>query len=640
MTIKQVFPGILIVLGLVSIFLVGPPTGSAHAEMIPQARPYGETHSEIIRQADSPAGLTVRSEPLPNGKIVAYLPVGSKVTYSGGANNGWVHLSAPTAGGWVAESYLGSRNPEALVIGVDNPGQCLTVRNGPGINYEKIGCLPKGANLKLTGTVQEDWAQIVGPMAGWVTAQQIEAPGLFPAKAATSGGTRRGSSEGTVQNPGATGPEYSEQSAASFGQPSDPTGGATLLDFFQQKLQSSQSGLSDNKPGGTGGQNSQPLPNQNAPTTTKTANPDGPKTTTTNTTPDAPITTTEVDPVKITHADGSTTTEEHVVTTTKAKGSDGSNTTVTKDSFAGTTSTATVFPDGRSSTVSLGPDGSRVETNTDGKSMQSRWFDAKGNLTAQETRDNGTGITKKTIFGPDGKPNNSVITRDPVTGTSTITTLRPDGSPERQDRFDASNRPIGTTLCNAPGKCPDPTKTIATQDLQKLNKLQSGAAQALKNKAIAVDPKKLLSAPGADQLKDRAKFQDNRIGAKKIQADVLGQIEGKPAGDLSVGQKSLSTGVLGGKAVELNPQPLPPGPPPPPDKLGGKIQVDKKLQTGATQQFKDKVKVQDLKLGQKWKLGAGSGSQSTGQISKINAASKLNFQTQAAQQNKFKSNHR
>ncbi len=55
------------------------------------------------------------------------------------------------------------------------------------MNHEKIGCLPKGARLKLTGTVQNNWAQVVEPIAGWVTAHQIHAPGLFPVKAATAG---------------------------------------------------------------------------------------------------------------------------------------------------------------------------------------------------------------------------------------------------------------------------------------------------------------------------------------------------------------------------------------------------------------------------------------------------------------------
>jgi uncharacterized protein YraI len=175
---------------------VAAPSGLAS---VPAGGPTGPAHTEIIRQADSPSGLTVRAEPSPQGQVIAYLSVGAKVTYEGEANNGWVRLSSPTAGGWVAESHLRSRNPEATVISVDNPEQCLRVRGGPGTDQEKVGCLPRGAMLKLTGTVQNGWAQIVEPMAGWVTARQIQAPGLFPATPAASGAQkeRRETSQST-----------------------------------------------------------------------------------------------------------------------------------------------------------------------------------------------------------------------------------------------------------------------------------------------------------------------------------------------------------------------------------------------------------------------------------------------------------
>jgi uncharacterized protein YraI len=169
------------------IALLKSVTKTSGPSSSPIAKPTGQAHTEIIRQADSQGGLAVRAEPSPKGEIVTYLPVGSKVTYVGEANNGWVQLSAPTAGGWVTESYLGTHNLEATVISVDNPEQCLRVRNGPGTNHEKIGCLPKGATAELTGTEQNGWAQIATPITGWVTTWQIQAPGLFPAKPAASG---------------------------------------------------------------------------------------------------------------------------------------------------------------------------------------------------------------------------------------------------------------------------------------------------------------------------------------------------------------------------------------------------------------------------------------------------------------------
>jgi uncharacterized protein YraI len=129
---------------------------------------------------------------------MAYLTVGATVTYAGEASNGWVKLSAPTKGGWVDQRRLGSRNLEASVVSVDNPDQCLRIRSGPGADQEKIGCLPKDAKIKLTGTVQSGWAQIAEPMAGWVTARQIQAPGLLPATPATSGAQKekRATSQG------------------------------------------------------------------------------------------------------------------------------------------------------------------------------------------------------------------------------------------------------------------------------------------------------------------------------------------------------------------------------------------------------------------------------------------------------------
>ncbi len=41
-------------------------------------------------RGDSQSGLTVRAEPSPRGQVMAYLPVGSTITYSGEASNGWI----------------------------------------------------------------------------------------------------------------------------------------------------------------------------------------------------------------------------------------------------------------------------------------------------------------------------------------------------------------------------------------------------------------------------------------------------------------------------------------------------------------------------------------------------------------------
>ncbi len=167
---------------------VQPPAPQPSQARAMTAQPLGaQLHTETIGEADNPSGLTVRSEPSPQGHVMAYLPVGSKVSYSGEPNNGWIRLSGPIVNGWIAAKHVGSGGGEASVVRVDSPDQCLRVRGGPGGNYDKIGCLPMGAKVKVAGPAQNNWAKITSPMEGWVSAGQIQGPGVFPAKAASSG---------------------------------------------------------------------------------------------------------------------------------------------------------------------------------------------------------------------------------------------------------------------------------------------------------------------------------------------------------------------------------------------------------------------------------------------------------------------
>jgi hypothetical protein len=77
--------------------------------------------------------------------------------------------------------------PVGIVTRVDLPDNCLRIRSGPGVNYPKIGCASQGESLQLTGSVQNGWAEVQGPVQGWVSGGQIRADGLFPPSRATSG---------------------------------------------------------------------------------------------------------------------------------------------------------------------------------------------------------------------------------------------------------------------------------------------------------------------------------------------------------------------------------------------------------------------------------------------------------------------
>jgi hypothetical protein len=77
--------------------------------------------------------------------------------------------------------------PMGVVTSVDQPENCLRIRSGPGVRYEKIGCANRGETLRLTGRVENGWAQLWEPVQGWVSGAQIRAEGLFPPTQATSG---------------------------------------------------------------------------------------------------------------------------------------------------------------------------------------------------------------------------------------------------------------------------------------------------------------------------------------------------------------------------------------------------------------------------------------------------------------------
>jgi uncharacterized protein YraI len=61
----------------------------------------------------------------------------------------------------------------ATVIAVDQPGNCLRIRSGPGGAYDVISCANIGQQLNITGVwTSNDWAQTADN--GWVYGQQIQ----------------------------------------------------------------------------------------------------------------------------------------------------------------------------------------------------------------------------------------------------------------------------------------------------------------------------------------------------------------------------------------------------------------------------------------------------------------------------------
>lgn len=224
------------------------------------------------------------------------------------------------------------------------------------------------------------------------------------------------------------------------------------------------------------------------------------------------------------------------------KNADGSTTSVTKQ------------PDGSSSTVTTKPDGSKVVKNRDaktgatmteqlskdGKTLGIQTFDAKGKQTSA------------TAFGQDGK---KTLTRTFDDKGGTITTkFNPDGRPTSIDTTDPNGK-LTSVSCDVPAKC-----------------------------AKALNQQRAQLRASAKALKAGTEPQDLTNAKKNVRGDVLKQIGGKSHVDVPGNKEKLKTGIADqlkkrGQAVQLNPQPLPPGSPP--DKAGGNKHLKNKINIGS-----------------------------------------------------------
>ena len=130
--------------------------------------------SAMVGATDNPAGLAVRSGPTAEAPVMGYLAPGTKIKALNEFVDGSVRLREPFAGGWTQIASLEPQGARAIVASVDYPEGCLRIRSGPSTSSPKVGCATLGSKLELTGIwSQNNWAQVAGPVPGWVTASQI-----------------------------------------------------------------------------------------------------------------------------------------------------------------------------------------------------------------------------------------------------------------------------------------------------------------------------------------------------------------------------------------------------------------------------------------------------------------------------------
>jgi hypothetical protein len=168
--------GIINRLLLISSFVLLPGlvgTGQA-AEKAVWGENVGFVYARVAKQ-NHPKGLVVATAPRKEGKVLAYMRKGTPIRGYSVFQNGWVKLKEPFGKGWLNMRYLKSAEVAGTVSKVATDEGCLTVRNGPGLSFKKLGCLSLGETVKLTGIgASSKWLFIENPTKGWVRQANVD----------------------------------------------------------------------------------------------------------------------------------------------------------------------------------------------------------------------------------------------------------------------------------------------------------------------------------------------------------------------------------------------------------------------------------------------------------------------------------
>jgi hypothetical protein len=168
--------GIINRLLLISSFVLLPGlvgTGQA-AEKAVWGENVGFVYARVAKQ-NHPKGLVVATAPRKEGKVLAYMRKGTPIRGYSVFQNGWVKLKEPFGKGWLNMRYLKSAEVAGTVSKVATDEGCLTVRNGPGLSFKKLGCLSLGETVKLTGIgASSKWLFIENPTKGWVRPANVD----------------------------------------------------------------------------------------------------------------------------------------------------------------------------------------------------------------------------------------------------------------------------------------------------------------------------------------------------------------------------------------------------------------------------------------------------------------------------------
>lgn len=111
--------------------------------------------------------VNIRTQPTTSSNVLGVLYRGEKLKQVGAARNGWVPVTYGARTAWISAMYIvGARaTPDAPPTKVASKGAswtttALNVRSLPRIADNKVGLLPKGTKVELTGLISGQFSQI------------------------------------------------------------------------------------------------------------------------------------------------------------------------------------------------------------------------------------------------------------------------------------------------------------------------------------------------------------------------------------------------------------------------------------------------------------------------------------------------
>ena len=140
------------------------PVPTALPTVAPTQPPTSGGNATVIDGA-----LNLRAEPSVDADIVTVMPGDSRVTVTGGSQNGFYPVTFGSLSGWASGDYLAIDDGADPGSDDDNPTDAgsatvidgaLNLRAGPGTGYSVLAVMPDGATVTLTGQTNNGFVSV------------------------------------------------------------------------------------------------------------------------------------------------------------------------------------------------------------------------------------------------------------------------------------------------------------------------------------------------------------------------------------------------------------------------------------------------------------------------------------------------